>query len=153
MQLTQFTDYSLRVLVFLGAHPDRLSTIAEIAEAYRISDNHLRKVVSALSAAGYVETIRGKGGGMRLARVPELINIGDVVRRTEERFVLVECFDEERQDCPLLPSCALRSMLADAGRNFLSTLDRYSLQDVLRGGARERFEGVRARRIAVRAIG
>src|ERR1017187_7338168 len=80
MQLTLFTDYSLRVLVFLDAHPDRLCTISEAAEAYRISGNHLMKVVNRLSSVGYIETVRGKGGGMRLSRAPKMINLGDVVR-------------------------------------------------------------------------
>lgn len=131
MQLTLFTDYSLRVLIFLGAHADRLCTISEVAEAYRISGNHLMKVVNRLSSAGYVETVRGKGGGMRLSRVPNMINLGDVVRHTEDRFDIVECFNEKQQDCPLLPACTLRSILVDAHRNFMATLDRHTLQDVL----------------------
>ena len=139
MQLTLFTDYSLRVLVFLGAHPDRLCTIFETAEAYRISDNHLMKVVNRLSAAGYIETVRGKGGGMRLSRAPNMVNLGDVVHHMEDRFDIVECFNEEHQDCPLLPACALRSVLADAHRNFMATLDRHTLQDVLGNWVTGRF--------------
>jgi Rrf2 family nitric oxide-sensitive transcriptional repressor len=139
MQLTLFTDYSLRVLVFLGAHPDRLCTIFETAEAYRISGNHLMKVVNRLSAAGYIETVRGKGGGMRLSRAPNMINLGDVVHHMEDRFDIVECFNEEHQDCPLLPACALRSVLADAHRNFMATLDRHTLQDVLGNWVTGRF--------------
>ena len=131
MQLTLFTDYSLRVLIFLGAHPDRLCTISEIAKAYRISGNHLMKVVNHLSSGGYVEAVRGKGGGMRLSRAPKMINLGDVVRNMEESFDIVECFNEEHQDCPLFPMCALRSVLVDAHRNFMATLDRHTLQDVL----------------------
>src|ERR1700690_2568657 len=131
MQLTLFTDYSLRVLVFLGAHPDRLCTISETAKAYRISSNHLMKVVNRLSSGGYVETIRGKGGGMRLSRAANMINLGDVVRHMEDRFDIVECFDKKQRDCPLYPACTLRSVLADAHRNFMATLDRYTLQDVL----------------------
>lgn len=118
MQLTRFTDYSLRVLVYLGAHPERLCTISEIAESYGISENHLMKVVNRLSTAGYIETLRGKGGGMHLSRAPKLINIGDVVRHMEDRLDIVECFNAEHQDCPLLPACTLKSVLADARRNF-----------------------------------
>jgi Rrf2 family transcriptional regulator, nitric oxide-sensitive transcriptional repressor len=131
MQLTLFTDYSLRVLIFLGVHPDRLCTISEIAEAYRISGNHLMKVVNRLSSGGYIKTVRGKGGGIRLSRAPKMINLGDVVRYSEDRFDIVECFNEERQDCPLLPACTVRSVLADAHRNFMATLDRHTLRDVL----------------------
>ena len=139
MQLTRFTDYSLRVLVFLGAHPDRLCTISETAEAYCISENHLMKVVNRLSSAGYIETIRGKGGGMRLSRAPKMINLGDVVRQMEDSFDIVECFNEKRQDCPLFPMCTLRSVLADAHRNFMATLDRHTLQDVLGDWVNSRF--------------
>src|SRR5208337_3734127 len=95
MQLTRFTDYSLRVLVYLGAYPDRLCTISETADAYGISVNHLMKVVNRLSSVGYVETIRGKGGGMRLSRAPKMINIGDVVRHMEDSFDIVECLQCE----------------------------------------------------------
>ena len=133
MQLTQFTDYSLRALIYLGVHTERLCTIAEIARSYRVSENHMMKVVQRLSAAGYIETVRGKGGGMRLARPPRMINVGEVVRDMEERFDLVECFDTDRQECPLLPACALKSVLNDARRNFMATLDRRTLQDVLVG--------------------
>jgi Rrf2 family transcriptional regulator, nitric oxide-sensitive transcriptional repressor len=139
MQLTLFTDYSLRVLVFLGAHPDRLSTISETAKAYRISGNHLMKVVNRLSSDGYIETVRGKGGGMRLSRAASMINLGDVVRHMEDRFDIVECFNEKHRDCPLLPACTLQSVLADAHRNFMATLDRHTLQDVLGKWIRGRF--------------
>ncbi|SPE31452.1 HTH-type transcriptional regulator NsrR [Burkholderiales bacterium] len=153
MQLTRFTDYSLRVLVYLGAYPERVCTISEIADAYRISENHLMKVVNRLSTAGYIDTIRGKGGGMRLSRTPKLINVGAVVRDMEERFDIVECFNEEYQDCPLLPACALKSVLADARRNFMATLDRHTLQDVLGDGLGTAYALAKgARRIPVRAI-
>ena len=153
MQLTRFTDYSLRVLMYLGAHPERLCTISEIADAYRISENHLMKVVNRLATAGYVETVRGKGGGMHLSRAPKLINIGAVVRDMEERFDVVECFNEERQDCPLLPACALKSVLSDARQNFLSTVDRYSLQDVIGAGQSSSFALAKgARRIAIKPV-
>ncbi|MGD0501123.1 MAG: Rrf2 family transcriptional regulator [Steroidobacteraceae bacterium] len=130
MQLTQFTDYSLRTLVFLGAHPGRLCTIAQISVAYGISINHVMKVVNRLASCGYVETIRGKGGGLRLARAPRLINLGEVVRDMEERFDIVECFNEQHQDCRLLPGCTLKSILNDARRNFMAALDRHTLEDV-----------------------
>ena len=153
MQLTRFTDYSLRVLIYLGAHPERLCTISEIADAYRISDNHLMKVVNRLATSGYIETVRGKGGGMHLSRAPKLIKIGAVVRDMEERFDMVECFNEEHQDCPLLPACALKSVLADARRNFLATIDRYSLQDVIGSGLSHSFAVAKgARQILIKPV-
>ena len=148
MQLTRFTDYYLRVLVYLGAHPERLCTISEIAESYGISENHLMKVVNRLSTAGYIETLRGKGGGMHLSRAPKLINIGDVVRHVEDRLDIVECFNAEHQDCPLLPACTLKSVLADARRNFMATLDRHTLQDVLGSGMSGVFAVARTMRIS-----
>jgi|SRR5450759_3498950 Rrf2 family nitric oxide-sensitive transcriptional repressor len=151
MQLTLFTDYSLRVLVFLGAHPDRLCTISEAAEAYRISGNHLMKVVNRLSSGGYIETVRGKGGGMRLSRAPRMINIGEVVRHMEDRFDIVECFNEETQDCPLFPACTLRSILVDAHRNFLATLDRHTLQDVLGSWVSSKFALARGVQIPIKS--
>jgi Rrf2 family nitric oxide-sensitive transcriptional repressor len=152
MQLTQFTDYSLRTLMFLGAHPKRLCQIAQIAEAYDISVNHLRKVVNRLASCGYVETIRGKGGGMRLSRAPNMINIGAVVRDTEDNFDIVECFSRKHQDCPLLPACALRSVLVDAHRNFMATLDRRTLQDVLGNWVNSRFATGRDAQISIKSV-
>jgi Rrf2 family nitric oxide-sensitive transcriptional repressor len=131
MHLTRFTDYSLRVLIYLGLHPSDLATISEIAQNYSISHNHLMKVVRTLAASGYIETLRGKGGGMRLARPPELINVGDVVRDTEENLDIVECFNDSNTGCPLLPSCALKSVLTEARKSFLATLDLYTLADLL----------------------
>ena len=131
MQLTRFTDYALRAFVYLGAHRERLSTISEIAAFYDISEAHLMKIVHRLATAGYIETLRGKGGGMRLSREPHLINLGDVVRDTEDNMNIVECFDPTRQSCPLLPACTLKSVLTEARRNFIATLDRYTLKDVL----------------------
>jgi Rrf2 family nitric oxide-sensitive transcriptional repressor len=131
MQLTRFTDYALRALIYLGAHRERLSTISEVAAAYDISEAHLMKVVNRLATAGYIETLRGKGGGLRLSREPHLINLGDVVRDTEDNMNIVECFDPTRQSCPLVPACTLKSVLIEARRNFMATLDRYTLRDVL----------------------
>ncbi|MGC2461845.1 MAG: Rrf2 family transcriptional regulator [Steroidobacteraceae bacterium] len=150
MQLTHFADYSWRVLIFLGAHTECLCTISKIAEAYAISDNHLMKVVNRLSTCGYIETVRGKGGGMRLARAPKLINGGDVVRDMEERFDIVECFNEEHQDCPLLPACILKSVLNEARRNFLATLDRHTPQTVLGGDVGGMFFRAKGKRIPIR---
>lgn len=131
MQFTYFTDYSLRTLMYLGAQKNRLATISEVAGNYNISQSHLTKVVHQLANRGYIQTTRGKGGGIRLARSPQLINIGAVVRDMEENIDLVECFNSKNQNCPLLPGCTLKSVLATARKNFFDTLDRYTLADLL----------------------
>jgi Rrf2 family transcriptional regulator, nitric oxide-sensitive transcriptional repressor len=131
VQLTSFTDYSLRVLIHLGTHTETLSTVAAIAEEHGISRHHLTRVVHQLGLKGYIETVRGKGGGIRLARQPDQIGIGKVVRDMEPGFELAECFKPGESGCRLLPSCALMPVLAQAGRAFLETLDRYTLADML----------------------
>lgn len=131
MQLTRFTDYSLRVLMYLGEQFDRLVTIREIAEKHDVSENHLMKVVHRLATHGYIVTVRGRGGGMRLARRPERINLGDVVRDSEENMDIAECFEAGAQSCALLPSCVLKSILIEARKSFLATLDLYQLSDLI----------------------
>jgi Rrf2 family nitric oxide-sensitive transcriptional repressor len=131
MQLTTYTDYSLRVLMYLAVHGGELATIEEIADAYAISRGHLMKVVHQLGLAGYVETVRGRGGGLRLARKPEQIRIGDVVRRTEDNMVLVECFDPKEGNCRIEPACGLRLVLKEALERFFRTLDGYTLADLV----------------------
>ena len=133
MRLTSFTDYTLRVLIYLGAHQRecRLATIGDIAAAYGISENHLMKIVSHLAKQGYVETTRGKGGGMRLARAPENINVGDVVRGAEEDLAVVECFEGGNFECPIAPACALQGILGRALSAFFEVLDGKTLADLL----------------------
>lgn len=131
MQLTRFTDFSLRVLIHLGTHPELRATVAGIAAEHGISRHHLTRVVHQLGAKGYIETVRGKGGGFRLARRPDQIRIGDVVRDMETGFDLAECFRPGETACRLLPACALRPVLAEAGRAFLASLDCYTLADLL----------------------
>ncbi|MDP1644716.1 MAG: RrF2 family transcriptional regulator [Thiobacillus sp.] len=134
MRLTKFTDYSLRVVIYLARHPDSLATIADIAREYDIPSTHLMKVVHRLAQCGYILTVRGKGGGMRLARTPDLINVGDLVRDTEDNMDIAECFSPDHQSCPMLPACALKSVLVEARKSFLATLDFYRLSDIM-GGA------------------
>lgn len=134
MRLTDYTDYALRTLMYLGGHRDRLVTIDEIAADHGISRNHLAKVVCQLAMSGLVQTVRGRAGGMRLGRPPEDILIGAVVRITEPDFTMVECFDETTNRCRLSPVCVLKRTLGQATRAFLAELDRISLADVLGHG-------------------
>jgi Rrf2 family nitric oxide-sensitive transcriptional repressor len=131
MRLTIYTDYSLRVMLMLAVAPDRLVTIKEIAGRFGISGNHLVKVVQRLAAEGYVESVRGRNGGIRLGRPPEAINVGALVRVTEESFNLVECFDRDRNTCLITPACRLQRVLADARDAFLRELDQVSLADLI----------------------
>lgn len=130
MHLTAYTDYSLRVLIRLALTPARLSTIAEIAGAYAISEHHLMKVVHELGLAGYIETIRGRGGGLRLARDPAEITVGEVVRRMEPDLNLVACFRAD-QTCTISAACTLTAVLSEALAAFLEILDRYTLADLV----------------------
>lgn len=134
MQLTLHTDYALRVLIYLTQTRDGLATISEIADFYQISRNHLVKIVHHLSSAGFIQTTRGKNGGMKLARSPELISIGDVVRRMEPNFDIVECFNAENPACVVSSVCALKSALYQAGNEFLVVLDRFTLADAMEQG-------------------
>ncbi len=127
MRLTRYTDYAMRVLLYLGAQPDRVCSIAEIARAYGISQNHLMKVAHDLGKAGYVEGIRGRSGGIRLARPADAINVGAVVRHTEEGFELAEC-----GDCVIAPACGLTGALAEALAAFMKVLDGHTLADLLK---------------------
>ncbi|HXS51707.1 MAG TPA: Rrf2 family transcriptional regulator [Usitatibacter sp.] len=129
MRLTTFSDYSLRVLIYLGVREGRLATVSDIAAVYGISANHLMKVVHHLARHGYVETLRGKGGGMRLARTPAGINLGELVRGSEERR-LVECFEAD-SSCRIEAACALRGILGEALESFFGVLDRHTLADLL----------------------
>jgi Rrf2 family nitric oxide-sensitive transcriptional repressor len=131
MQLTRYSDFSLRVLMYLAVRSERLATIDEIAEAYGISRAHLMKVVHQLGRAGFLETTRGRGGGVQLARAPEEIGVGEVVRFTEGRMDLVECFDPTTSHCRIEPACGLRGVLEEALEAFLGALDRHTLADLI----------------------
>ncbi|WP_227396305.1 Rrf2 family transcriptional regulator [Jeotgalibacillus aurantiacus] len=133
MKLTLYTDYSLRVLIYLGAREqDELSNIQQIADAYSISKNHLMKVTHELGKLGYIETIRGRNGGIRLKRAKQDINIGKVVRETEDHFHLVECFEPGGGNCVISPVCGLKHALAKALQAYLSVLDEYTLSDLVK---------------------
>jgi Rrf2 family transcriptional regulator, nitric oxide-sensitive transcriptional repressor len=130
MKLTRFTDYALRVLVYLGLRNDARVTIREISEAYDISRNHLMKVVSNLTRLGYLDARRGPGGGLTLARPAAQIILADVIRDMEEDLNLVSCFGLEGQ-CVIKPVCRLRDALREALTAYVQTLESYSLQDLL----------------------
>ncbi len=131
MRLTAYTDYTLRTLMYLGTHRDRLVTIQDIADLHSISKNHLMKVVHQLGLSGIVETVRGRNGGLRLARDPAEINIGTVVRETESDFFMAECFNKDSNTCPLTPDCLLKAKLGQATAAFLAVLDTVTLASIL----------------------
>ncbi len=135
MHVTRYTDYSIRVLIYLAVQGDRLATIQEIAESYDISRNHLMKVVHQLNKNGYIETVRGKNGGMRLHMAPADINVGVLVRETEQDLNMVECFSAKNA-CRISPVCGLKGMFGEALDAFMKTLDQYTLEDVIPQGHR-----------------
>jgi Rrf2 family transcriptional regulator, nitric oxide-sensitive transcriptional repressor len=131
MRLTMQTDYALRMLIQLGVHTNRLVTVSETARTYHVSKNHMMKVAHRLCVEGFVVAVRGNRGGLRLAKRPGEINIGDVVRRMESDFSLVGCFEPRLNDCRITSACLLRSALQRALKAFHETLDEYTLQDLL----------------------
>jgi Rrf2 family nitric oxide-sensitive transcriptional repressor len=131
MRLTTYTDYTLRTLLYLGRHPERSTTIRDIADAYGISKNHLMKVVHQLGVAGLVETVRGRNGGLKLKLAPEEINLGAVVRAAEPDFFMAECFDAAHNHCVLSPACGLQGVLHTATSAFLEVLDQHTLAGLL----------------------
>jgi Rrf2 family nitric oxide-sensitive transcriptional repressor len=138
MRVTLHTDYALRVLMLLALEPDELHTIEEIATRYDISRNHLMKVAQTLVQGGFVESLRGRNGGLRLGKAPKDINLGAVVRSTEDGFDLVECFDASRNTCVISPVCGLRSPLEEALAAFLGVLDGYTLADLVKNPDRNK---------------
>lgn len=131
MRLTDYTDYTLRVLIYLGLHPNELVTIQQVADGYRISKNHLMKIVNQLAQSGVVAATRGRNGGVRLAVPPEQINIGAIVRATESDLRIVECFDQVNNQCVLSPACRLRKAMHEALDAFFGVLDGLTLADVI----------------------
>ncbi len=132
MQLTAYTDYTLRVLIYLGMQTSSgKSNIKEISSFYNISNNHLSKVVYELGKLGLIETVRGRNGGIRLAKEPAQINIGSIVRLTESPINMVECFDQASNTCRISPACKLKHVLNEALNSYLKVLDGYTLEDLL----------------------
>lgn len=131
MQLTAYTDYALRVLIYLAVHEERWVTIAEMATAYGISKNHLMKIVRQLGQEGFIATLRGRRGGLRLAHPPHHLYLGEIVRKTEPHFHVVECFHAPTNCCPITPACGLANVLGEARDAFLAVLDRYTLADII----------------------
>jgi len=138
LRLTVYTDYSLRLLMYLALKDDGLATIAEIAESYGISKNHLMKVAHQLGVAGYVATVRGRSGGLRLAKPAEAIGLGEVVRHTEPDMALVSCFDPVNAPCAIQRCCVLQGALEKARLAFVDVLDGYTLSDLVKPRARLR---------------
>ena len=134
MRLTRYTDFAIRVMLYLAAHEDRLCSIGEIATSYGISQNHLMKVASGLAGSGYVQSLRGRGGGLRLARPADQINIGHMIRHTEGKVDLVGC-----GECLLAPACGMVCVFRDAVENFFATLEKFSLSDIMAKGQPERL--------------
>jgi Rrf2 family nitric oxide-sensitive transcriptional repressor len=138
VQLSFRADYACRVLIYLAAAESEQSSIEEIASAFHISQNHLVKIVHFLGKHGFLHNTRGRGGGIRLSRPPAEINIGDVIRRTEPSFNVVECFDPETNRCPISGICGLKPWLGKAMEAFLATLDDVTLADVV--GNRQKLQ-------------
>lgn len=132
MQLTVFTDYGLRSLMYVAANTDRLCSVKEIAEHYGISRNHLVKVVHRLAQLGYIESTKGKGGGIRLACPARSLRLGDLVRQLEPNMDLVECFNRDTNTCRIVSGCQLKHFLFDANAAFIESLNRHTLADAVK---------------------
>lgn len=132
MQLTIFTDYGLRSLMYLAANADRMCSVKEISEHFGISRNHLVKVVHRLAQLGYIASTKGKGGGIRLARDAADLRLGELVQALEPHMELVECFNKDTNTCRIASTCQLKHYLFEANRSFIDTLDKYTLADAIR---------------------
>ncbi len=130
MKLTSFTDYSLRLLMYVAVNEDRLVSIKEVSEVFGISRNHLMKIVHELGKGGYLQTVRGKNGGFRLGRPADKINLGDLIRYTEDDLAIVECFEEGNKNCKIVERCILSGVLHMAMEAFFRVLDGHTLSDL-----------------------
>lgn len=131
MQLTIFTDYGLRCLMYLAAHPKRRCSVREIAEHYGISRNHLVKVVHRLALLGYINSTKGKGGGIMLAKESRYLRLGDLVIKLEPNLDLVECFNKDTNTCRITSACQLKHYLMDARKDFIASLNKRTLADTV----------------------
>jgi Rrf2 family nitric oxide-sensitive transcriptional repressor len=149
MQLTRFTDYALRVLLYVGKQDGLQCTVGEIATYFRISPEHLRKVIHKMAKEGYLETRRGRRGGFVLAREPDRMRIGDVVLAMEKDFSIVDCHALE---CRFAPGCSLKAALDRGGRAFIDALNEVTLADLIADRAmRQQFQRIRLHRVAARS--
>ena len=130
MRLTQQTNYAVRTLIYCAANPDKPSKVADIAASFDMSETHLFKILKVLVDAGFIRTIRGRNGGIMLGRPAERITVGEVVRAAEESFLLAECFDSGRRDCPLITSCGFNGLLHEALEAFMAVLDDHTIADL-----------------------
>ena len=146
MHITRYTDYSLRVLIYLAINSEQLATINDIAKSYNISKNHLMKIVQQLNLKGYLLAIRGKNGGIKLNKAPELINIGTLVRELENSNKLVECFGDNNQ-CVITPSCQLKQIFAQAQQSFYQTLDKFTLVDLVGSDKQNQLRNILALKV------
>ena len=131
MQLTYFSDYALRLVLYLAAHPERLVSVQEVSRAYGVSAHHLVKVSRLLIDRGIVAGVRGRRGGLRLIVPPDQLTIGGLVRLTEPHFDIVECFDGATNTCPIAPACGMKGVLRQASRAFLGVLDDHTVAEFL----------------------
>ncbi len=131
MKITRFTDYGLRTLMYVAARSENIASVKEIAEHYGISRNHMVKVVHRLSQLGYIETTKGKGGGIKIAKGTENLRLGDLISQLEPNMHIVECFDVKTNTCRITASCQLKHYLLEATQNFIATMNKYTLADTL----------------------
>lgn len=131
MQLTRFTDYGLRTLMYLAARPDKMSSVKEISEYYGISRNHLVKVVHRLAQLGYIQTTKGKGGGIKIVKGMECLRLGDLITCLEPDMFMVECFDPQTNTCRITESCRLKHYLFEGTKTFTDVMNKYTLADTI----------------------
>jgi len=142
VQLTLHSEYALRVLLYLGSRHSEIASTKEISNTFGISKNHLVRVIQTLAGAGYLSVSPGRGGGVSLAMEPSLIRLGDVIRKAEPNLRIAECFDGEKNTCVIASVCSLKPVLTEALNSFLTTLDRYTLADLLANGAQRKLSRV-----------